>query len=273
MVNENHFMPQHREFVYSLLPALKEIGYKYFALETLNSKQDSLLNLKEGFPTLETGFYTREQHYGNLLRYAKVLGFEFVAYESDDSMERELGQAQNLYQKTFGLDKNAKVLLLGGIDHILEQPTERGKKWLGAVLNEKYQINPLTISQTHLNSYRRFSKDRVSLIEGKYFKEKLQSVDYHLLNNIPRSYLAIQNANFTYKNQQPFPVQFTLFLNTEVAHENDYNNKVPYCAIYLEPNEKAALRLPSKSFYLYLFDAKGKKIENEVINVANEISK
>jgi len=273
MVNENHFMPQHRKFVYNLLPALKAIGYNYFALETLNNKQDSLLNLKEGFPTLETGFYTREQHYGHLLRYAKELGFKFVAYESDDSMERELGQAQNLFLKTFALDKDAKVLLLGGIDHILEQPTEKGKKWLGTVLHEKYHIDPLTISQTHLNSYRRFSKEEISLVKGKHFNGRLQSVDYHLLNNIPRSSLDKENPNFTYKNKQSFPVQLTLFLKTEVAHENDYYNKVPFYVIYLEPNEKATLTLPPKSFYLYLFDAKGKKIENEEINVANTISK
>jgi len=273
MINENHFMPQHRIFVYNLLSELKDNGYKYFALETLNGQQDSLLNLKEGFPTLETGFYTREQNYGKLIRYAKALGFEFVAYESDDSMEREMGQAQNLYKKTFGIDKNAKVLLLGGIDHILEEPTAKGKKWLGTVLKEKYNINPLTISQTHLNSYRRFSKDRIALVDGKLFKDRLQSVDYHLLNNIPRSNLNKQDANFTYKNQHPFPVQLTLFLATEIEHENIYQNNIPYHAIYLKPNEKVSLKLPEKSIYLYLFDANGKKVENELMNVTSKMSK
>lgn len=273
MVNENHFMPQHRIFVYNLLSELRADGYKYFALEALNGKQDSLLNLKGGFPTLETGFYTREQHYGKLLRHAKKLGFEFVAYESDDSMEREMGQAQNLYRKTFGIDKTAKVVLIGGIDHVLEQPTAKGKKWLGAVLNEKYNINPLTISQTHLNSYRRFSKDKISLVEGKHFKDRLQRVDFHLLNNISRSNLNSQKANFTYKNQHSFPVQLTLFLGTEIEHENYYHNNIPYHAIYLKPHEKVALKLPEESFYLYLFDAKGKKVENKVIQVVSKINR
>jgi small nuclear ribonucleoprotein (snRNP)-like protein len=273
MVNENHFMPQHRKFVFSLLPALRAIGYRYIALEALGYKQDSLLNLEGGFPTLDTGFYTREQHFANLLRYAKALGFEFVAYESEGSMERELGQAQNLYNKTFGLDKNAKVLVLAGIDHILEQPTENGKKWLGALLHEKYNIDPLTISQTHLSQYRRSSKEEISLVEGKYFKGRLKSVDYHLFNNLSLSSINEKEANFHYKNHYSFPVQLTFFLAEELEHEYDYGAKVPVHAIYLRPNEKIALKLPAKSFYQIIFDSNGKEIENKAIDVLNKTSK
>ncbi|TPE44275.1 hypothetical protein [Pontibacter mangrovi] len=268
MVNENHFVPRHRKFVYRLLPYLRAIGYDYFALEALGSKQDSLLNLDEGFPTLETGFYTKEQNYGNLLRYAKALGFEFVAYESSGTVERELGQAQNLYSKTFALNKDAKVLLLGGFAHILEQPTEEGKKWLGAVLHKKYDIDPLTISQTDLNRYRRISKEELSLVEGEYFKGRLQSVDYHLLNNIEQP-LNKQEANFSYKNHNSFPVQLTLFLADEMAHEYDYVDKVPFRAVYLNPKEKIDLKLPLKDFYLILFNAKGKEIESKRLSTSN----
>ncbi|MCX2739900.1 hypothetical protein [Pontibacter anaerobius] len=269
MVNENHFMPQHRQFVYSLLPALREIGYKYLALEALGKEQDSLLNKEGGFPTLETGFYTREQHFANLLRYAKTLGFEFVAYESDGSMDRELGQAQNLYNKTIGRDKNAKVLLLGGIDHILEQPTEKGKMWLGAILHEEYGIDPLTISQTHLNKYRKFFKEEIAMVEGRHFKNRLLAVDYHLLDNMSHSLTDEQEANFTYKNKYSFPVQLTFFLAEELAHEYDYKDKTPVHAIYLKPNERATLKLPPKDFYLILFDANGKEVGNKMVSALN----
>lgn len=273
MVNENHFMPQHRKFVYSLLPALRAIGYSYLALEALGHKQDSLLNLEGGFPVLETGFYTREQHFASLLRYAKTLGFKFVAYESNGSMEREFAQAQNLYSKTFGLDKDAKVLLLGGIDHILEQPTENGKMWLGAILHDKYDIDPLTISQTHLNKYRKSFQEEIAMVEGRHFKKQLQAVDYHLLNNIPHSLIDDKEANFSFKNQHPFPVQLTFFLAEELAHEFDYIDKTPVHAIYLKPNEKIKLKLPPKDFYLILFDANGREIENRTVSALHKATK
>ncbi len=155
MINENHFYPAHRSFILELLPRLRAAGYTHLALEALAAPQDSVLNQPNGFPTLKTGFYTREQTYGNLLRAAKTLGFNFVAYENETAgKDREVGQAENLYRKTIGMDKRAKVLVIAGIDHILEQPTRSGKKWMATRFREMYGINPLTISQTHLNLYR-----------------------------------------------------------------------------------------------------------------------
>ena len=185
MLNENHFFPNHRLLISELLPKLKAIGYSYLALETIGVKQDSLLNLENGYPTLETGFYTSEQNYANLIREAKKLGFQFVAYENrDNSKDREIEQAENLYNKTFKINPSAKVIVLAGIDHILERPTPRGKKWMATVFKEKYNMDPLTISQTHLNSYRKHFECDYCLIDSKYFKsERLTSVDFLLLNN------------------------------------------------------------------------------------------
>src|SRR5699024_10944773 len=133
----------------------------------------------------ESGFYTKEPHFAQLIRKAQKMGFKFVSYENTDpDKKREYGQAYNLYQKTFAKDESAKVVVLAGLDHILEQQTEDNRKWLGFILNKKYGINPLTISQSHLNRYRKMANP-IALIQGRYFKQKpYRSVDWLLLNNL-----------------------------------------------------------------------------------------
>ncbi|MEI2421091.1 hypothetical protein V6O07_12530, partial [Arthrospira platensis SPKY2] len=97
MINENHYYPNHRLLVTELLPKLKEIGYTHLALEALGKSQDSILNLPNSYPTLNSGFYTSEQNFANLIRKAKELNFKFVAYENHyENKNREFTQAENL---------------------------------------------------------------------------------------------------------------------------------------------------------------------------------
>jgi hypothetical protein len=230
MVNENHFYPAHRSFVVDLLPKLRAEGYTYLALEALAAPADSLLNLPGGFPVINTGFYTREQTYGNLLRTAKALGYHFVAYENDDSKkDREQGQAENLYRKTLGKDKNAKVLVIAGIDHILEQPSATGKKWMAMVFKERYHINPLTISQTHLNPYRKYSPTAYQLLHNSELKgfANRAPIDYFLLNNKANE-LSVGHQKVSYVNRFDQPVQVSVFYQKEMKRDRDYHQNVPY---------------------------------------------
>jgi len=266
MINENHYYPNHRLLVTDVLVKLKEIGYNYLALEALDVKQDSLLNVENSYPTLKTGFYTSEQNYANLIRKAKELDYKFVAYEnSDHNKNREIGQAENLYNKTFKLDPESKVLVLAGIDHILEKPTGRGKEWMATIFKNKYAIDPLTISQTHLNSYRKQSNARYNILKSNLFEnERLQSVDYLILNN------KIDNSTddiftFSYKNQHKSDVQVTLFYENEIQHAYDYINKIPYFTTVLESGKKYDLPFNKKvKIYLYTFDKNGKRIDNQI---------
>lgn len=92
----------------------------------------------------KSGFYTSEQNYSNIIRKAKELGYEFIAYENTDhTKNREIGQAENLYNKTFKIDPESKVLVLAGIDHILEKPTSRGKEWMATIFKNTYNIDHL----------------------------------------------------------------------------------------------------------------------------------
>lgn len=271
MINENHFYPNHRLLVSDLLEKLNEIGYNYLALEALDIKQDSLLNLKKSYPTVKTGFYTREQNYSNLIRKAKDLGFEFVAYENtDNDKNRELGQAENIYNKTFKIDSNSKVLVLAGIDHILEKPTSSGKEWMATIFKEKYNIDPLTISQTHLNSYRKQTNANYSIIDSEFFNiDRLNSIDYLILNNKNQK---IEDSFYTipYKNNTNSDVQVALYYGNEILNKTDYHNKSPFFTTILESGKKYSLPINQKvEVYLYTFDKNGNRIDKKIITPAN----
>lgn len=267
MVNENHFFPNHRLLISDLLEELQKIGYRYLALEALDIKQDSLLNLENSYPTLQTGFYTSEQNYANLIRKAKKFGYQFVAYENSDSTKnRELGQAENLYNKTFKRDSTSRVLVLAGIDHILENQTDSRKEWMATLFKEKYNIDPLTISQTHLNAYRKQIKANYSIIGSEFFKsDGLKAIDYLMLNNNDVN-RAGNTSTFTYQNKANRDVQISLFYGKEMSNEYDYFEKLPYFSAILKSGGKYELPVnPQEETYLYTFDENGRKIDSQKI--------
>lgn len=273
MINENHFYPNHRILISDLLPKFKEIGFNYLALEALNSKQDSILNLTNAIPSLETGFYTSEQNFSNLIRKAKELGFQFVAYENiDENKERELGQAENLYNKTFNIDSLSKVLVLAGIDHILEKQTSSGKQWMASIFNKKYNIDPLTISQTHLNAYRKQIQSNYGIIKSDVFNnDRLTSIDYLVLNNAEVT--TENNTTVTYKNNENFDVQILLFYENEIVNNLDYLKKIPYFTTIIKAGKKIELPINKENkIYLYTFDENGNQINNHII-LPNSIKK
>lgn len=269
MINENHFYPNHRLFILQLLPQLKEIGYTHLALEALGSRADSLLNLPLAYPKLSTGFYTMEQNYGNLLREAKKLGFQFVAYENIDSKkDRELGQVENLYTRTIGKDKNAKVLVIAGVDHILEMPSANGKKWMATLMKENYQINPLTISQTHLNAYRSYSQFNYQLIAKDEFKamNTIAAVDYFILNN-QKEPLNIWDSLYKYQNKHHQAVQVSLFYQKEMKNDFDYQLNIPYFTRMLVDRKSYSLPYNhNEKALMVVYNQLGTVLEKKVIN-------
>lgn len=269
MINENHYYPNHRLFVLALLPQLKEIGYTHLALEALAHPGDSLLNLPLAHPNLSTGFYTMEQHYGNFLREAKKLGFQFVAYENTDpAKDREVGQAENLFNGTIGKDKNAKVIVVAGIDHILEKPTPTGKKWMAALMKEQYQIDPLTISQTHLNLYRSYSGFDYQLLAKDEFKDikDIPAVDYFVLNNqtdLPK----LWTDTYRYQNKYQQAVQINLFYQKEMKRDFDYQLNIPYFSTFLAAKDLALLPFnTNEQALMVIYDQLGTVLEKKMIN-------
>lgn len=129
MVNEAHHVPQTRLLTLELLAKLRQQGYTHFAAETFALVDDPL---SAGYPTTQTGYYTREPVFAELAREAKRLGYVLVPYEPDDEGEqtqqqRETGMAQilaDLVKK----HPEARLLVHAGYGHVAKSAgTQPGK--------------------------------------------------------------------------------------------------------------------------------------------------
>ena len=151
IINEGHHMPQHRVFTTQLLDSLYDLGFRHLGLEAYfgHSKADSILQ-SEGYPTLKSGFYTKEPQFGNLLRVAHNKGFKIFGYESEghaNGKEREINQAKNI-QAYLDMHPNQKILIHCGFDHGYEgQLNNQWEKAMAGRLTEFTGIDPLTINQ------------------------------------------------------------------------------------------------------------------------------
>ncbi len=162
MINEEHDDPMHRAFTTRLLPLLYAKGFRYLAAETL-METDKDLN-ERGYPTHKTGFYTADPVYGDMIRTAIRLGYKAVAYEhkwatrctpkpdnpSSCQDERERGQAQNLYDRIFRDNPDAKVLVHVGRGHNQEIKGEK-VSMMAAHFKQITGIDPFTIDQMFMS--------------------------------------------------------------------------------------------------------------------------
>lgn len=152
-INEAHHVSQHRNYIRHLLPILYKNGYRYLGMEAFNSS-DTLI-YERGYPIKESGFYTKDPEYANLIRDAINLGFEIFGYEASkgkDGREREIEQAKNIISKTIQKDEKAKMLIIAGFDHIREDTLFYS--WEKAMAGRFYEysgINPITIDQVQFS--------------------------------------------------------------------------------------------------------------------------
>jgi len=153
LINEAHAVPQHRNFVRRLLPALATLGFKYLALEaigmTSKGQQYDTEIEERGYATTRSGFYLKEPEFGQLIREAVQHGFEIIGYDQGSGEEREIMGAQNILKQIEADGKRGKTLVLCGWDHIKE--VETGTYWeyaLAGRLKEFTGEDPLTINQT-----------------------------------------------------------------------------------------------------------------------------
>lgn len=261
MINENHFYPNHRMLVADLLDSLKAVGYRYLALEALDPEQETTVNAARQI-NLKTGFYTQEQQYGRLLRKALELGFTLVAYESSDpAKDREEGQAENLFKKTFAKDPSAKVLVLAGMDHILEAPAPNGKKWMAALFKERYGIDPLTIGQNDLKHLRHLAPEGYLLLNADAFgSDRLRAVDYQVINSRPMAIAEVSETR-VYRNPRKDSVQVLLFLSDKPAGAV-MTNDVPYFTTLVPGRSKTRLPVvPGKPVLIVAYDRQGNRVE------------
>ncbi|MEO6969089.1 MAG: hypothetical protein ABI132_11645 [Rhodanobacteraceae bacterium] len=151
--NEAHNVPLTRSLTVGMLSALREEGFNTFAAETLYATDKDLQ--ERGYPIADSGFYTREPVYAEMVRTALKLGYKVVAYEADDQhigAARELQQAQHLAQ-LFKDNPNTRLVVNGGYAHILEQGHYLGSISMAEHFRKLTDIDPLTIEQTMMISH------------------------------------------------------------------------------------------------------------------------
>lgn len=155
MVNEAHHSSQTRLLTLALLPKLRARGFRYLAVETLANPGSG----KVEYPTRETGYYTREPIFGEIIREALRLGYQLVPYEPNEpagrkqtQQERETGMAQNIFDSVLAKDPQAKILVHAGYAHIGENPGSAAR-----------QANPMAMELARLSKLPILSVDQTSL--------------------------------------------------------------------------------------------------------------
>lgn len=150
LLNEAHNVALTRSLSVQLLSRLYAEGFRYFAAETL-MQGDAGLQAR-GYPTEDSGFYTEEPIYGEMVRAALKLGFKVIAYEatSDASSAdaREAEQARHLYESVFAHDPRARLVVQAGYDHIVKSGSYLGGRSMAEHLHKLTAAPMLSINQT-----------------------------------------------------------------------------------------------------------------------------
>jgi len=155
ITNEAHHISKHRTFTKSLLQGLYDNGYRYLGLEALS---DTIINDRK-YSVQESGYYTKEPEFGNLISEALKIGFTLFGYEASqgkNGKEREIEQAENI-QKFIESNPEGKVLIHCGYAHAYENDYPAWGKAMAGRLKDNMKINPLTIDQTMF--LERFDKE------------------------------------------------------------------------------------------------------------------
>ncbi len=116
----------------------------YFA----NAIEDSIFQAT-GYPSMKSGYYTKEPQFGNMVRIAHAKGYRIFGYESEghsNAKEREINQAKNI-KAYLEKNPNEKILIHCGFDHNLEGSLAGWEKSMAGRLLEYTGIDPLTINQ------------------------------------------------------------------------------------------------------------------------------
>ncbi|GLQ87492.1 hypothetical protein GCM10007898_10580 [Dyella flagellata] len=150
LLNEAHNVALTRSLTVPLLSRLYAQGFRYFAAETL-AQSDTNLQTR-GYPVVDSGFYTQEPVYGEMVRTALKLGFKVIAYEATSNTssadEREAEQARHLYDSVFKHDPNARLVINAGYEHIVKSGVYLGGESMAEHLYKLSGASMLAVDQT-----------------------------------------------------------------------------------------------------------------------------
>lgn len=149
LINEAHHDASTRLLTLQLLPRLRQLGFTHVAFEALDRRDGELQ--RRGYPVTDSGSeYLHEPIYGELVRQAVALGFQVVAYESEqrDTSQRENEQAAVL-ARLLHEQPQARLLVHAGYAHIDKSIGRLGPALpMAGVLARLSGTEPLSIEQT-----------------------------------------------------------------------------------------------------------------------------
>lgn len=152
LFNEAHNVALTRSLTVQLLSQLRKEGFNYFAAETLVQSDTALAS--RGYPTDDSGFYTEEPVYAEMVRTALKLGFKVIAYEATSGASsgdaREAEQARNIYEQVFAHDPKARLIVNAGYEHIVKSGPYLGGKSMAEYLLDLTKAPMLSVEQTML---------------------------------------------------------------------------------------------------------------------------
>lgn len=288
ILNEAHQQPYHRIFTTSLLQDLYDLGFRYFGAETI-SETDSSLNRRK-YPTLNTGYYTEEPCYANLVREALRIGYTVFTYEttrfkpdSAGTNLREVDQARNI-KKYLNKDPKAKILIHCGFDHLVEGPYYSWGKAMAGRLIEYTGINPFTIDQISFTEHSNdeYENPFFKMIDlnyyaifmdstGQTFNGSPRHINYDARVYHPRTTWTNGRPHWMFQNnRQPYfiediTVSFPCLVFAYLADENIDVKKnsdlpVPFDVIELKStSDKKALSLKKGKYNIILKNKKGEQ--------------
>jgi hypothetical protein len=151
MFSEAHHVGETRAFGAEILPLLKELGFTVLAMEALTAPvPENATRVARAVSTdAVSGYYLMEPQLAGLVREARRLGFRLVAYEDEttDGGDRELIQAQNLYERVFRAQPDAKVVVWAGYGHIYKRSPFSDRKLMAERLWELTGREPYCLFQ------------------------------------------------------------------------------------------------------------------------------
>ena len=291
LVDEAHHVAQTRELTLALLPRLRALGYNYFAPEALTENGSTLT--KRGYPVAASGTeYLREPLYGDILREAIRLGYTIVSYDPvTETPDRDTAQANNLYEKVFAKDPNARLFVHAGYAHI---DKAKGNLYdsqpLGMQLMKLTGFVPLSIDQTQFRGIGPIHQEDIyhQLIDGYRPREpivlKFETSGGALWSSDPTKYDVSVILPEQDEGQRPawltldgqrhrWPISTDLCAETvPCVVEADYDNE-PDDAIaadrytFLQPHTSSKLYLRPGAYRLRAWDVHGKTLTAQAIQV------
>ena len=266
MLNENHFIPNHRILAEILIDSLYNYGFRYLAMEGIY-ESDIVLNERR-FAITSTGYYTREPMMANLIRKAIDKGYYVFGYDFfEDVKDREKNGAYNIIQKSIAKDSIGKVFVLAGHGHINEAETTPHREMMARMFFLQSGIDPLTIHQEGFRNEETYLMflDKTAITTGRII------CDIFITNNIDYDLFAEKSG---YKNYEiSIPSEIAARAQTEslmyvvsIFKANEYQKDIKAIPVYNYVLNcgvsNISVKLPDDTYFYTIKDRYGKILHN-----------